>query len=173
MISDADLVLWTRADDADLPTLRRLEKAAIAYIQGRTGRYYGTTAEIVEPLTWTGWPMALANSPVDDTVTLESWSNGAWTAVDASSYSLLNGFIFWENSVSSLSRPTRYRATYNAGYEVDGDDENVWPAPDDIQQAVLLLVGHWNENREAVGTITQQVQLSVDALLDSHVRATV
>jgi hypothetical protein len=174
MISDDDLVLWTKADEADLPTLRRLEKAAIAYIQGRTGRYYGATAEIVEPLQWNGWPMPLANDPVDGEVTLESWSSGAWSEVDASSYTLLNGFIFLESTTTSaLSRPTRYRATYNAGYEVDADDDNVWAAPDDIQQAVLLLVGSWMENREAVGQVTQAVELGVDALLASHTRASV
>ncbi|KPW88773.1 MULTISPECIES: head-tail connector protein [Pseudomonas syringae group] len=37
----------------------------------------------------------------------------------------------------------------------------------DIRQAVLLLVGHWYANREAVviGTITSEVPLAVDRLL--------
>jgi uncharacterized phage protein (predicted DNA packaging) len=37
----------------------------------------------------------------------------------------------------------------------------------DVQQAVLLLVGHWYANREAVviGTITAEVPLAVDRLL--------
>lgn len=37
----------------------------------------------------------------------------------------------------------------------------------DVQQAVLLLVGHWYANREAVviGTITSEVPLAVDRLL--------
>ncbi|KPX09496.1 hypothetical protein ALO75_200090 [Pseudomonas syringae pv. coryli] len=37
----------------------------------------------------------------------------------------------------------------------------------DVQQAVLLLVGHWYANREAVviGTITAEVPLAVERLL--------
>jgi uncharacterized phage protein (predicted DNA packaging) len=37
----------------------------------------------------------------------------------------------------------------------------------DVRQAVLLLVGHWYANREAVviGTITAEVPLAVDRLL--------
>lgn len=172
MISDADLLLWTRAESADLPTLRRLEKAAIAYIEGRTGRYYGIEDEIVENLTWQGWPLALANEPAGGEITLESLSSGAYTEVDAASYSVVGRFIFWETSqgYSPLTMPSRYRATYDAGYTGTGD---VWAAPQDIQQAVLLLVSHWNENREAVGTVTEAVQMGVDSLLASHTLVTV
>ena len=39
--------------------------------------------------------------------------------------------------------------------------------PKPIEQAMLLLVGHWYENREevVVGTITSQLTMAVDALL--------
>ncbi|MCC5904098.1 MAG: phage head-tail connector protein [Halomonas sp.] len=42
--------------------------------------------------------------------------------------------------------------------------------PPDVEVAVLLLVGHWYENRESVviGTISSAVPMGVDMLLHSH-----
>lgn len=55
---------------------------------------------------------------------------------------------------------------FSAGY---GDADDV---PETIRQAILLLVGHWYANREAVavGTITKPVEFSVESLLgcDDH-----
>lgn len=56
--------------------------------------------------------------------------------------------------------------TYTAGYASLGDDDagNI-PLP--LKQAMLLLIGHWYENREAVnvGTSVTPVPMAVDALL--------
>lgn len=42
--------------------------------------------------------------------------------------------------------------------------------PADILHAMRLLIGHWDQNREAVvvGTVSNAVQLTVDALLEPH-----
>jgi len=55
------------------------------------------------------------------------------------------------------------RVTYDAGH---GEDR---PAPSCAVQAIKLLIGHWYENREAVvnGTISSQVDLAVEALINS------
>lgn len=52
------------------------------------------------------------------------------------------------------------RVRYRAGYEGG-------QIPHAARQAILLLVGHWYEHREAVvvGTITSEVPLAVDRLL--------
>jgi uncharacterized phiE125 gp8 family phage protein len=52
--------------------------------------------------------------------------------------------------------------TYVAGYA------NTALVPQTIKQAMLLLVGHWYENREAtlVGTISKSIDFAVRALLD-------
>jgi uncharacterized phiE125 gp8 family phage protein len=51
--------------------------------------------------------------------------------------------------------------TYTAGYGTAVD------VPEAIRQAMLLLIGHWYANREAVviGTITKAMEFAVDALL--------
>lgn len=73
----------------------------------------------------------------------------------------------WVVPVSGLSWPTcantpnAVKVTYQAGY---GTAEQV---PDDIKSAILLLVGHFYENREAVnvGSIVTSMPYAVDALL--------
>ena len=53
------------------------------------------------------------------------------------------------------------RIQFTAGYN---DIANV---PQMVKQAILLLVGHWYENREATlaGTISREIEFAVHALL--------
>ncbi len=48
------------------------------------------------------------------------------------------------------------------GEPVDDGQMSLTP---DLQQAALLLVGHWAENRSAVGEVTAEVSLGVSRLL--------
>lgn len=50
--------------------------------------------------------------------------------------------------------------TFIAGY---GASQYV---PSTTKQAMLLLIGHWFKNREAIGTTTKETEFSVKALLD-------
>ena len=175
MISTADLQDWMKADDADAPVLRRLEEAAVQAVQSYTGRYYGVTSAVTEVIRFRGFPLTLSNDPIGGTITtLEQWDGSAWSVVAATSYYVYGSFVFSEGSWNTLSL-TRFRVTYNAGYTVDTNDADVWPAPADIQQAVKLLVGHWFENRESVvvGTTAAEVPMSVQMLLSPHSRVAV
>ena len=175
MISTADLQDWMKADDADAPVLRSLEQAAVKAVEAITGRYYGVTAAITETIRFRGFPLTLSNEPTGGTLTLlEQWDGSAWSTTPATGYSVWGSFVFSEGSWEALSL-TRFRATYNAGYTVDANDADVWPAPADIQQAVKLLVGHWFENRESVvvGTSGFEVPQSVQMLLSPHSRVAV
>jgi len=173
VISDDDLRLWIKpVEDEELEVLRRLEKAAVAACQKITGRYLGAVATVTETITWRGWPLSLANEPLGGVVTsVEEWSSGAWFVVASTGYSVHGPFIYNQSSATSAARPGRYRVTYQAGY-TQLDDPNAWAAPDDIQQAVLFLVGHWYENREAVtvGPSGNEVPLTAHALLSNHAR---
>ena len=175
MISTADLQDWMKADDADAPTLRALEEAAVKAVEKITGRYYGAEDEIIEVIRFRGFPLQLSNDPVGGVITLlEQWDGSAWSTVDTANYYAWGSFIFAEGSWNTLSL-TRFRVTYDAGYTVDAGDADVWNAPADVQQAVKHLVGNWFENREAVviGTITSDVKLTVEFLLSPHIRVAV
>lgn len=72
----------------------------------------------------------------------------------------LNSGAAWP---SLYDDPEAVRITYQAG------DATV-PSP--VRQAILLLVGHWFNNREEVitGTITAQMPMAVEALLSTFRR---
>jgi uncharacterized phiE125 gp8 family phage protein len=176
MISTDDLKDWMKAEDSDLPTLRSLEEAAIKAIEKMTGRYLGVTAAVTETIRFRGFPLALANDPIGGVITtLEQWDGSAYSTVAATDYYVWGSFVFSEGVWESLTAPSRFRVTYQAGYTVDPLDQDVWDAPADLKQAVKLLVGHWFENREAVvvGTITSDVKMSVEMLVAPHTRVAV
>ncbi|KKY78708.1 phage protein [Enterobacter cloacae] len=69
--------------------------------------------------------------------------------------------------VQTWTRRTLYEKESSSGYADD-------PAPilldDDVKAAMLLLIGHWYANREAVniGNITTAVPLAVESLLQPY-----
>ena len=63
---------------------------------------------------------------------------------------------------TQTARINAAQITYVSGYGADGSF-----VPQPIKQAILMLVGHWNEQREAVftGSITKEVEFAVSSLL--------
>ncbi len=175
MISDAQLLSHTKAESTETAYLRTLEQAAVAAIQKKTGRYFGAVAALTEYHDkYPGEPIVLNNTPISLT-TFKSWNGSAFATVDSTSYYLKGASIIRTSAATwpPLSLPTRYEIVYSAGYTAVGD---VWPAPMDIQQAVLLLVGNWFENREAVVVgdgATPELPLSVTWILEPHMRIAV
>jgi uncharacterized phiE125 gp8 family phage protein len=57
------------------------------------------------------------------------------------------------------------KVTHTAGYGAAASS-----VPEDIRHAVLLLAGHWYENREAylVGTIGKELELAFESLCDPY-----
>lgn len=51
---------------------------------------------------------------------------------------------------------------------VAGFAANSAGVPELLRQAILMMVAHWYENREAVGNAGQQVPLAVDSILRIH-----
>jgi uncharacterized phiE125 gp8 family phage protein len=60
----------------------------------------------------------------------------------------------WPSTALSTVNPIKIR--YVAGYTT---------LPAMYRQAILLLVGHWYENREATGQVSGRLEIAVDALL--------
>lgn len=86
---------------------------------------------------------------VDDDKLLEIYSRAAWRHVEK-----------W-------TRRTLYTLTTDPGYE---SDEDRLLFDDDVRAAMLLLIGHWYSNREAVviGQTPSEVPFAVEALLQPY-----
>ncbi|QPC43493.1 phage head-tail connector protein [Kaustia mangrovi] len=70
-----------------------------------------------------------------------------------------------ESWPSTDTRPDAVSVTFTAGYGAPSD------VPQSIRHALLLLVGHWYENREATSPdVPGTVPFAVDALLAPHRR---
>jgi len=64
----------------------------------------------------------------------------------------------WPTTESN--RLNAVQITFVAGYGAAA------AVPEDWKQAIYLLVGHWFENREAVGQVGPEIQLAVESLLE-------
>jgi hypothetical protein len=164
MISDAELLAFTNADAGDLVMLRDMERAAVEYVNEPGGAYFGVTANQVEVIRYRGGPIRLASEPTGDVVLEVEVSEGAWQAVTDF---VRVGRMLYPRGGRCYTSPVFVRATYDAGYEVDQADADVWAAPELIRQAVRMLVAHWYLNRETVvvGTISSEVQMGVRDIL--------
>lgn len=69
--------------------------------------------------------------------------------------------------VERWTRRKLYQANTDPGFD---SDENRMLLDDDIRMAMLLLIGHWYANREAVsiGETASEVPMAVSALLQSY-----
>lgn len=69
--------------------------------------------------------------------------------------------------VETWTRRKLYETNDDPGFDTDQDRLLL---DDDVRTAMLLLVGHWYSNREAVniGNITSEVPLAVEALLQPY-----
>lgn len=68
---------------------------------------------------------------------------------------------------AARNEPGAVRVTYTAGYTLPGDSPQVYPLPAAIRSAMLLMIGNWYENREAVvvGATVAELPLGVQSLL--------
>jgi uncharacterized phiE125 gp8 family phage protein len=179
MISVYELREWLRAEPEQDGEIADLLRAATAVVHLRTGRYFGPVAEITETVYWNGGYVQLSNEPLTapsgEDVILEEWDGTAWVDVDATTYYRDGAFIRSNNDASwGADRMGQFRATYYAGHEVDDIDEDVWEAPEDVKQAVRMLVTHWFENRGVVSdAAANEIPLGVDMILSAHARVVV
>lgn len=103
--------------------------------------------------------------------------SGAQQTIDPTNYSLqtddLGSYVRFISTYASPSlfiEPPRASVTYKAGYaNVGSDPDFTSTVPDALRHAILMLVAHWYDNREAV-VVGQRAQaivlpLAVDALI--------
>lgn len=155
-------------DDApDLALVATYLAAATAHVEDHMGRAIIT--QTVEDI-FDDWPcgdfcMPQPFQAVDQITYVDI--NGALQTLDASKYITVPEWgIISRAHKTSWPAARRQRGAVRVRTVVGfGDDWNAVPA--DIQQAILLLVGHYYENRElvATGTIMNRLPYGIEALL--------
>jgi uncharacterized phiE125 gp8 family phage protein len=158
-------------DDDD----RKIESyldAAVAYIE-RFGQALITQTWKVNLCGWPCDGIRLPLGPVQSITTIKYYNSvNSQATLSAANYALytdaLGAYIGWLHgySVPNLyPRADAIEATFVAGY---GNQPKDVPAP--IRHAILMLVGHWYENREMVnvGQTVTEVPLGVTALLGPY-----
>lgn len=173
MISAASLVEWLNAEAEDETLIGSLRDAAVAYINEPGGKYFGAVATITDRLNWGGGTFLLSNEPIDGTYTVTEWDGSAWAAVDTSNYVLDGRLIYADESTltfTTRTTPRRFRIEYQAGYTLNADGETLDDAPEDVKQAVRMIVADWYRNREgkAENRVSAEINVAVDAILRRH-----
>ncbi|MFL5328397.1 MAG: hypothetical protein ACJ8C4_05740 [Gemmataceae bacterium] len=169
VLDDEDLKLRCHCDvPALLPLLVSHEKAAVATLQNQLGRQF---IECEWYQVWDGWPaeMALWRNPVLGASHLY-YRHTDGTLIEASSedYECINSLepavIVPIGSPTWPSAPRAVIATFLAGY---GPDASY--VPDDLKQAIAMLVVHYLQNPSAVvtGTIAAELPQGVQALIET------
>ena len=127
-------------------------------------------------LTLDGWPapvFTLPRPPVQSIVAITyTESNGDEITLDSDVYAFdaATGRVFLESGQSWPAVELRPYASVNVEY-VAGYGDAATDVPAEYKQAILLLVGHYHENREAVvvgaGFTATALPLAVRSLLTS------
>jgi hypothetical protein len=165
------------AEEAQVAYLEDLEAAAVAWIERRTGRYFGPPledAEYVLPGSAAGTLRLPERAAEITSVASRSYLGGEETVIGEDDDDgwllrlraggshgteiLRRGGVFWDSALE-------YVVTATVGYEPSEE-------PPDIRQAVTYLVSHWWEHRVpvAVGTVAPEIEFTLRDLLGPWIR---
>ena len=150
-------------EDEDDALLDVYIKAATTYCERYTGKIYSARPETYSVHCF-GDRVEIPVEPVSSiTTVLYTDPEGNEQNMDIEELRLVGSRIYPAIGLSfpEIAHPSLVYITVEIGD--DSDD-----VPEHIQQAALLLIGHWYENREtvAVGTISSSIQMTTKALLD-------
>ena len=167
--------LHCRVDGSDEDGLFQtiLIPAARRWVEKATRRTLITTVKRLSLDCFPSWAIRIPDPPLQSiTSIVYTDAAGDSTTIDDEDYRVLTdptpGFVEPAYGVTwpiAQDISGAVRVTFTAGY---GDEPDSVPEP--IKQAMLLLIGHWYQNREAIvtGTITAALEFSVDALLGPY-----
>ena len=151
--------------------------AARQYCEAVTKRTFTTTTMMMYMDEWPLGDTIEMPRPFDGSTNtlLKYFAAGSTSAttVSAATYWLDNNakpgrIVLRDNQewpTATLRTAKAVEVTMITGYGGESD------VPDGIKMAMYSLIGHWYTNREAVvvGTITQGLEMSVNALLSPHI----
>lgn len=168
-LDEVKLHLRLTGDTTEDDLLAGLVVAAREYCEKYTGVAF---AEQTLELLLDGWPSKnFIELPVAPLLSVTSikYKDSAGVENTFTKYSVdtdrpigrvvLNYSESWPSFTAYPNNPIRIR--FVAGYQI---------IPQSLKQAILLLVGHWYENREAtiIGTISKESEFAIKSLLGQY-----
>lgn len=174
MISLSEIRLWHRIDATEEDILlARLEERAVAMAEKYTGHYFGVPKAVTEILHGTGTgvlvisdaalPVDAAHTPPIVAATVAEWDGTAWgTVLAVADYTVDGSMVYKTDGYWTFGR-RNWRVVYWTGFDAGEESQ-------DVKQAVLNLIGHWYQNREAIGgtQFTSELPYQVTDLLKPH-----
>ena len=162
-----------RVEHSDDDTyITRLTKVARAYAEMRTRRQFinATWKQTLDAFP-SGDYVELARNPVSSITSItyvdtdgdtQPWDDSEYT-LDSESIVARVGPAYGEDWPSTRDQRNAVAITFVAGYGATSTE-----MPEDARHAILMLVGHWYENREDVtlDAIPRVVPKAADMLLD-------
>lgn len=146
-----------------------LISVAREYVENFTGRCLCATTYALRVPSLTG-TIELPKPPATDILSVEYFEDGLLVPVDPSVYELGKS-ISWKSYLKlayDQEWPSSAEAiiTYVAGYNLEGESPAENQLPKSLKAAMLLLIGHLYENREATAPITiTQIPLGIESLI--------
>lgn len=148
-LTEAKLHLRVEHDLEDA-YIGQLVDAGREYIERQWGLALVTQTHKALLDTWPAGGLKLRPHPVASLVSVKSWDGSAFSALTLSDFQLITGrpaLVVLADGVSPPV-PARTRQAFEVRFTTGfGDTEEGVPSA--IKQAILLLVAHWFENREA------------------------
>jgi len=148
----------------------RLISAATEFAQLRSGRQY-VTASLKQSMEEFPEEIELLCPPLQSTTVVVTYAddNGIVQTLSSADYQVSKtGIVGRIKPAYSKSWPTTRIGVYNAVEVVYTAGYGAGSAvPGTAKQAILLLIGHWYTNREAVltGPLSKAIEFAVDSLL--------
>lgn len=158
------------SDDTFDGQLQQMIRAGTDYCQRRTHRQFMPASYRLTLDRFPAFEMELPKAPLRSITTIGYTSTaGSSATLSSTAYSVttsdhIPGEVrpaFGESWPSARDIPGSVSVTFAAGYASRAK------IPDTLKHALLLLCGHWYENRESVliGTISKNLEHTLDALL--------
>lgn len=157
--------------ESDDMLLEGMIDTACAWLETSVGRSLVTTTWRLDIDCWPECPLELPQSPliaVSNVKYLDE--DGVLTTLDAANYYVSTDsftpatltFLTETALPTTQVRPNAVQVTYTAGYGA-----TFASVPATAKHALLLLVGHWYENREVIvpGTVSKELEGSLASLL--------
>lgn len=168
--------------DDDEATVERMARAACAFIEKRTGySMLPTVFELTGSQWWSGCPLEILMGPLRSIDAVEYLRDrDDWVEVAAADYWTSQGDRdFFLRFLDSFDRPTLWqredcvRIRFQTGFDAADESGGDHPIEDGLRTVLLMVTGHYYQNREMLGAADakyglQAVELGATSLLGAY-----